>query len=364
MYDYSSIQVVHLEVTSKCNASCPQCSRNVNGGRVNPLLPLTGLSLKDVQIIMNENFVKQLNRIYMCGNFGDPIMAKDTLEIFKWIKTINPDIHLSMFTNGSGRSTEWWKELAMILNSNNQYVRFGIDGLSDTNALYRKGTSWEKIITNVKTFIQNGGEAEWDYIVFKHNEHQIDEARKLSKDLGFKKFTTKKTSRFFDSKIMMPIEKFSVQNKEGDTIYYLEMPTNKEYRNINTKENHLIQKYGSMDNYLDSACVNCKVKQEKSIFISSEGLIFPCCWTALQLYAYEIPTTIQTKQIQELLNNLGGKDSINAKLNNLYDIVNGSFFSEIENSWKLESLNKGKLKICSRICGSEFDAFAAQFDGN
>ena len=36
MYNYNAINEVHLEVTQRCNASCPMCDRNVNGGEVNP----------------------------------------------------------------------------------------------------------------------------------------------------------------------------------------------------------------------------------------------------------------------------------------------------------------------------------------
>ena len=48
-----------------------------------------------------------------------------------------------------------------------------------------------------KLLLMQGGIAQWDYIVFKHNEHQVEEARKLSKELGFFEFQIKKTSRFF-----------------------------------------------------------------------------------------------------------------------------------------------------------------------
>ncbi len=35
MYEYKQINEVHLEVTQRCNASCPMCDRNENGGAVN-----------------------------------------------------------------------------------------------------------------------------------------------------------------------------------------------------------------------------------------------------------------------------------------------------------------------------------------
>ena len=63
--------------------------------------------------------------------------------------------------------------LAEIIGVNGR-VDFNIDGLQDTNHVYRKNTNFEKIIDNASAYIRMGGIAEWNYIVFKHNQHQID----------------------------------------------------------------------------------------------------------------------------------------------------------------------------------------------
>ena len=38
MYKYEDIKEVHLEVTQRCQAACPMCDRNMNGGDDNPHL--------------------------------------------------------------------------------------------------------------------------------------------------------------------------------------------------------------------------------------------------------------------------------------------------------------------------------------
>ena len=53
-------------------------------------------------------------------------------------------------------------------------VWFAIDGLEDTHSIYRQGTNWKKIIDNVMTFVDAGGKARWDMLVFQHNEHQVE----------------------------------------------------------------------------------------------------------------------------------------------------------------------------------------------
>ena len=63
---------------------------------------------------------------------------------------------------------------------------FSIDGLKNTNELYRRKLEWEKLMRNASAFIEAGGVAYWDMLVFKHNEHQIEEVRQLAKNMGFK----------------------------------------------------------------------------------------------------------------------------------------------------------------------------------
>ena len=84
-------------------------------------------------------------------------------------------------TNGSARTADWWKRLASIIGLNGR-VTFSIDGLEDTNHLYRIGANWNKVIKNVSTYIENGGRARWDYLIFDWNWHQITEAAEIAKE--------------------------------------------------------------------------------------------------------------------------------------------------------------------------------------
>jgi hypothetical protein len=64
--------------------------------------------------------------------------------------------------------------------------------------------------------------------------------------------------------------------------------------------------------------------------------------------------------MQDLLQNIGGKSAISAKQHALEEIVNGSFFRTIEQSWALSSCVRGRLAVCARTCGSH-DPFGGQF---
>ena len=198
LYNYEDIKAVHLEITEKCQARCPMCDRNQNGGADNPNLGLHELTVSDVQKILPPEFVKQLDRLYMCGNFGDPIIASDTLEVFQYLREQNSTMTLGMNTNAGAKKPDWWRELANSLGKNH-YVKFSFDGLGDTNHMYRQGVNWDIAWENAMAFIEAGGRAHWDYLIFAHNEHQVEEAEALSKEMGFEKFIAKKTGRFFST---------------------------------------------------------------------------------------------------------------------------------------------------------------------
>ena len=113
-------------------------------------------------------------------------MNPEFLEIYQYIRSCG-NAHLCLNTNGGARNTDFWKELGKLKVE----VTFSIDGLADTNHLYRRNVKWEKLMSNVNAFISAGGYAKWDFLIFKHNKHQINEAEEFSKKLGFKEFQTK-----------------------------------------------------------------------------------------------------------------------------------------------------------------------------
>lgn len=360
MYKTEDIRYLHIEITSKCNAHCPMCLRNVMGGKINPQLPITDLGLNDFQSMLTPQFIQQLKRIYFCGNYGDPLAAEELLDVIGWLRHVSTNLKIEVFTNGSLRSSSWWKQLAIT----GTIVRFAIDGLEDTNHIYRRGTSFKKIIENATSFINAGGIAQWDYIVFKHNEHQIENAQKLSEGLGFKQFQIKKSGRFFSNSKSIGKDSQPVHHPQTNMVQYeIEKPSRPQYINdALKKEQMLIKKYHSLERYLDQTPIQCKVAIEKSLYLSAEGLIFPCCWTANQLYPWYYKP--QTSHIWSLINQLpNGKSDLCALNNSIEEIVSGPFFQEIlPKAWQLHSIKQGRPKYCAKTCGSEFDPFKAQFN--
>jgi sulfatase maturation enzyme AslB (radical SAM superfamily) len=304
------------------------CARRPYGSVMNPFITLNEITLEIFKKWFTESFLKQLTRLFICGNLGDPIVAKETLEIFQYIREINPSIALSMNTNGSGRSVTWWENLAKI----DVNVIFGIDGLEDTHSLYRIDTDWNKIIKNAERFILAGGRAEWHMLVFKHNEHQIDSCRQLSTTMGFSNFLIKHSSRF--SK-----DTFPVLDENGHLLYNL-YPTQISLDMISKMSTSIIE----------TSIIHCKVKKNNSLYIGSDGSVSPCCWLDLK---WNDPKSVKRINYVEHI-----EEFPNLFQNSLDEIFESNFFEKIESTWKDIPLFE-----CSRQCG-KFNKFGRQFDEN
>jgi MoaA/NifB/PqqE/SkfB family radical SAM enzyme len=209
MFDRNDVRTLHMETSTVCNAACPMCARE-SDPFFDKKNDATSLSLAKVKEIFDNDFIGQLNYMFMCGNYGDPAAAPDCIEIFRHFRSVNNNITLGMNSNGSLRNEKWWAELGSILSKNNDNCYFGIDGLSDTNHIYRVNTNYDKIMKNAKAFIESGGKAYWKFLVFEHNEHQVEEAKELSKLMGFTRFEAVVTARLDSPRLSHLINKFKL----------------------------------------------------------------------------------------------------------------------------------------------------------
>ena len=318
------------------------CPRNYRGGIENKDLPLADIDLEKFKAILPIDFVRQLSFISFCGNFGDPIVNNSLIDIVSYVSETNPDITVNIHTNGSARSEQWWQELAWAMPIKHM-VEFGIDGLADTHSLYRIGTSYDKIISNASAFIRAGGKAQWNFIKFRHNQHQIEDARSKALQVGFESFRVRDTSRFVGS------DSYDVLDKNGQTAYQLQLPTE---HKLNFIDNDTVKNYKEL---FKGARVTCEVANRKEIYIDAQMQLWPCCYTASVPYTF-VPESDITKPyhdhsksgIDSLVKSLGGYERINLHNHSIESILNSV---EWQTSWE-DHWQKEKLPTCARTCGS------------
>ena len=255
----------HIEPTSKCTLECPLCDRTWF------YETFKKRNLHEINIDHIVKFVGVNAEVSMCGNNGDPIYHSKFLELCKKFKDNN--CRLSISTNGSAKTETWWQKLKSILN-NDDCIIFALDGLEDTNHLYRKNAKWDSIMTAVKILKDNDFKMIWQFIPFKHNQHQIYDASNLSKELGFDEFKLLPSDRWLGNKELMP---------------------DKEY--IDNYHEH--QKAVLIDkNYESGMEPNC-LKNElpsNNLYIDSEGDFYPCCWMGTYRYRYKSVFSPKQKQ--------------------------------------------------------------------
>ena len=191
-----NIKEIHVEPTSLCNAECPMCARNVNGQGLNPHLTLRSLTSDWFRANLQPDKIKKLEKVFFCGNVGDPGSTPELLEIIHYLKQSNPNLVVGLNTNGGLKTPSWWMKLGHLLDGVLDYCVFSIDGLSDTNHLYRRNVKWEKVMENVKAFISTGASAHWDMLVFDHNKHQVQDAKHMADEMKFTWFRAKETDRW------------------------------------------------------------------------------------------------------------------------------------------------------------------------
>lgn len=337
MFKFNELKQIHLEISNNCQASCPMCARNVNGGLENPLIKVTNWTLEEFKTIINKEVLDQLDSYYFCGNFGDPILNNDLAEMCSYSAIVAPNVGITIHTNGSARSVDWWRKLAVCLPKKHRVV-FAIDGLGDTHSLYRVGTDFQKILENAQAFIGAGGQAEWMFIRFKHNEHQVLGAEYMAMQMGFKKFTTKDSSRF----ILEP--RVPVMNREGQVMHFIEPASDTPMKFIDQKT------IDSFKENIKNVKISCKVQADKEVYIDAHKNLYPCCHVSSIPFIYrnqagisEVLATMLA-QHENLMNKLGNTNTIDRTIKDIVDS------KEYQTVWE-EMWNVQKMLICAKTCG-------------
>ena len=244
----------HIETTSKCTLECPLCDRTWFEKKFKKRL------LHEIDVDTIVNFVGKNNNLNLCGNNGDPIYHSRFLELCMKFKKNNNS--LAIETNGSAKTQNWWRQLAEVLDQKDS-ITFAIDGLEDTNHLYRKNAKWDSIMTAVQTVVGKSFKTIWKFIVFKHNQHQIEQAKQKSKELGFDEFKIIHSHRWGDRQDLMPDKKYT--NNKFET-----------------------QQKVVGEEVVGKMIPGCLLEKDGiQMYIDSEGDFYPCCWMGSYRYKYK-----------------------------------------------------------------------------
>ena len=334
MIEKSKIKLVHVEASSRCNSKCPMCSRFTATGFVQPGLEEGDLSREVFYKLFTPEFTSQLEHVYFSGVYGDPCLNKDLPEFVNYLLD-NGCQGISIDTNGGYRGEDWWSSLAR----HGVLINFAIDGTdNETLGKYRIGVRYDKVFENLKAFINAGGLAQWNFIVFKHNEHQVEQAKQLAEQVGAR-FRIKVTQKFRgknEHKVMI----------DGEHVFTLEPPEQDMYRHSNVGElEHIpisvtkvnLQKFS----FLNGNKIVCKSLERQEVYLSARGLLLPCCY--IGTYTHDSPGSIQISQVHNLNDFDLNTNTVDYALEKMYNI---------SDKWN-DTVENGNLITCLLTCGSK-----------
>ena len=177
---------LNIDSSTRCNLSCPGCSRTRSLAAGSNKWQVTDMKMSDFQALVAEN--NNILRLTYNLTLSDPIYSGSFIKQLEHLNTLTHRPRIIISTNASGRNVAWWLKLARLLAADDK-VEFAIDGLSDTNHIYRVNSEWDTIMLGANTLRENWtGRMVWRYVIFEHNYHQIGQAKQLSKSIGFDAF--------------------------------------------------------------------------------------------------------------------------------------------------------------------------------
>jgi len=354
-----SVKEIHFELSNKCNAYCPQCFRARTD---TSKWSSTDQSISAFKEFYPVEFLKNLKSVLFCGNVSDPVASSDFLEIVEYMRSLNDKLKIRIATNGSLRSTSWWERLGSL----GCVCTFGLDGSTqETLEMYRRNCNFDKIVKNAEAFISSGGKARWQFIIFKHNQHQLEEAKLMAEKLGFFDFKSFNSDRFSRSPTLTyewKNEEYTLEIADGDYKYkYDNKGTIRETFLINVHDDKTSTSTDTIlkqletyekENNIDIICKSydniSKTKIDK-MFYNSTGHIVPCCWHGATLSEFIYDNKPLPVDFTEIYNVIGIDNLDSTKYD--FDHVYSHYIKLcelLEESWKTPH---NTIKKCTFQCG-------------
>jgi MoaA/NifB/PqqE/SkfB family radical SAM enzyme len=338
LYSLDQVRVIEIETTNTCNASCPQCLRT-NEETLAPTEFNDTLNFERILPNIPLSFWRRLERINFNGTSGDNIAHNNIKDIVVTISSLAPQAKIKVSTNGSLRSKDWWADFGTRIKDTNVEVVFGIDGLLDTHKLYRVGTDFNKIIDNATAFINAGGRAVWQMILFDHNLHQVDQCRNLAKELKFQEFYLRNENRF-----PKDVQEQTVFWK-GNATHTIRYPTANKLTAVLNKNDIVNSWSQALAPLKKDKKINCRSMETKWLSIYADGTVWPCCW----LMGWHKATHLsQHSLVNYHFKKIIGLDfnQINLYTSKLEDIVNSNIWQEKYPT----SFEKAPNPVCIQQC--------------
>jgi len=241
---------ISFEPTTSCNLRCPECPSGLRA-----FSRPTGMLKKDFFKETIDQLYKELT--YLVFYFqGEPYLNPDFLDMVQYASS--KKIYTATSTNAHYLND---KNAKRTVESGLDRLIISIDGTTQqTYQQYRVGGNLQKVLESAANIVKWKKELKsktpfiiFQFLVVRHNEHQIEEVKKLAKDIGVDQLRLK-TAQVYD-----------YQNDPNNLI-----PLNKKYSRYKKDKNGKTKFNGNNANH-------CWRLWHDPV-ITWDGSVVPCCF--------------------------------------------------------------------------------------
>lgn len=176
---------IRLDASTICQLKCPACYMRKNPDLVKKGCKIGSLSFENFKKLIDDNILEKIE----LSNSGEIFMNKELVKIIEYgykngvTMTITNGVNLNYLTDEQAEALVKYKV---------DTITVSLDGASQkTYEIYRQGGNYKQVLNNVKKIIKYKKKYKsqfpfinWKFIVFGHNEHEIEKAKKEAKKLG------------------------------------------------------------------------------------------------------------------------------------------------------------------------------------
>ncbi len=247
---------IAIEPTTSCNLRCPECPSGLRSF-TRPAGMLKSETFKKIIDELHESL------LYLTFYFqGEPYLHPKFLELVKY--AANHKIYTATSTNGHYLTKE--KALETVRSGLDRLI-ISLDGTTqETYENYRIGGKIEKVLEGAKHLLEARKELKsrtpyvvFQFLVVKPNEHQIEDVKKLAKQMGVDNVVFK-TAQIYDyehgNDLIPTIDRYSRYKESSPGLY-------------------------TIKNGLQDECW----KMWQSCVITWDGKVVPCCFDKDAHYA-------------------------------------------------------------------------------
>lgn len=199
-----------IDPCNYCNLRCPFCPT----GQRREVRAKNRMGLDDFKNIIDKlgPYLIHIDLV----NWGEPLLNENIFEMIKYAKQFRADIKIDTNLNHLDEAG-----INKLISSGLDKIVVSIDGLrEETYAKYRIGGNFRLAMENLKSLVKKRKELKrdkpyitWQFLVFRHNEHEAEDAVKIGRRIGVDHVGI--TKAFIGEKDWMPLDpRYSNYNVE------------------------------------------------------------------------------------------------------------------------------------------------------